>query len=112
MSDRRKALAVIGKKALIPIVEEKKKRRPRTAPLPGMEEPHIEKIRDLALRYFDLHGQKESLGKRETAAKQELLDEMHSHKLKRYFDTEAQLLVEIEDAAEKLHVTVGKGDEG
>jgi hypothetical protein len=75
MSDKRKALAVIGPKVLVPTVEEKKKRRPRTAPLPGMDEPRIEKIRDLALRYFDR-------------------------------------LVEIEEAAEKLHVTVGKEDEG
>lgn len=89
-----------------------KKRHPRTAPLPGMDEPRIEEIREAALKFFDLHGQKESLGKREAAAKQELLDAMHANKLKRYFDTEAEILVEIEEAAEKIRVTVGKEDEG
>jgi hypothetical protein len=103
---------IIPTKALARRPASTKGRRPRTAPLPGMEDPRFEKIRDLALRFFDLDKQKKSVAKRAEAAKVELLDEMHANKLKRYFDVEAELLVEIEEAAEKLHVTVGKGSEG
>ena len=79
-----------------------------TAPLPGLEDQRIEDIRDAALKYVDVRDQRMALTKREVESKTELLDVMHEHRLKRYHDSEAEILVEIEKVAdEKLTVRCG-----
>ena len=70
-----------------------------------------EEIRDLALKFFHVRDQKASLAKKEAVAKDELLVAMHAHKLKRYYDVEAEVMVEIEDT-EKVRVTIGENDGG
>ena len=85
----------------------------RTATLPGMGDERIEVIKDAALKYVDVRDQRMELTKREVESKGDLLDLMHEHKLKRYFDSEAEVLVEIErQADEKLTVRCGPQTKG
>jgi hypothetical protein len=80
----------------------------RTATLPGMGDERIEVIKDAALKYVDIRDRRMGLTKEEVESKSDLLDLMHEHKLKRYFDSEAEILVEIErQADEKLTVRCG-----
>ena len=80
----------------------------RTATLPGLGDDRIEAIKDAGLKYVDIRDRRLALTKEEVESKSDLLDLMHEHKLKRYFDSEAELLVEIEKVAdEKLTVRCG-----
>lgn len=80
----------------------------RTAPLPGMSDPKIEAVRDAALKYVDIRDRRMALTKEEVEAKQDLLDVMHEHKVKRYHDSEAELLCEIvKDTKENVKVRLG-----
>jgi len=84
-----------------------------TAPLPGMGDERIEEIKDAAFKYVDIRDRRMALTKEEVESKSDLLDLMHEHKLKRYFDSEAEILVEIEkQAEEKLTVRCGPQTKG
>ncbi len=98
-------LAATKPTPLLPEAKPKKKRA-RTTPLPGMEDERLEKIRDLALAYFAVRQEKLSVAKREAAAAVELIDALHAHRLKRYVDAEAGLIVELEKSSEKVRVSV------
>jgi hypothetical protein len=85
----------------------------RTAPLPGMGDDRIEAIKDAGLKYVDIRDRRMALAKEEVESKTELLDLLHEHKLKRYFDSEAELLIEIEKVSdEKLTVRCGPQTKG
>jgi hypothetical protein len=80
----------------------------KTRSLPGMADDVIEELRDAALKYVDVRDQRMALTKLEVEAKETLLTCMHEHKKKRYHDSEAELLVEIERSqTEKIKVRVG-----
>jgi hypothetical protein len=80
----------------------------KTATLPGMGDQVIEDVRDAALAYADKRDQRMALTKLEVEAKETLLTVMHTHDLKRYHDSEAELLVEIERSqTEKIKVRIG-----
>ena len=80
--------------------------------LPGVEAPEIiQEITDAAMGYHDLIEQRKEIQKRERKAKLELLQEMKTHKLKKYRDPEAGLLVELEQEEPKLHVSFRTDDD-
>lgn len=80
--------------------------------LPGVEAPEIiQEITDAAMGYHDLIEQRKEIQKRERKAKLELLQEMKTHKLKKYRDPEAGLMVELEQEEPKLHVSFKTDDE-
>lgn len=79
--------------------------------LPGVEAPEIiQEITDAAMGYHDLIEQRKEIQKRERKAKLELLQEMKTHKLKKYRDPEAGLMVELEQEEPKLHVSFTADD--
>jgi len=78
-----------------------------------MGDERIEAIKDAAFKYVDIRDRRMDLTKEEVESKADLLDLMHEHKLKRYFDSEAEILVEIERLAdEKLTVRCGPQTKG
>ena len=81
-----------------------KRRTPRTAPLPGTEDPQVEAVRDAALKVFDLQDRKAALTKKEETARDELMAAMKAAKIRKYHDAESGLFVEIVEAGEKVKV--------
>lgn len=80
-----------------------------TKPLPGMEDQRIEAIREKGLKYQDIKLRRMELTKQEVEARDDVVDVMHEHKIKRYFDQEAELLIELEQVSEeKVIVRCGK----
>jgi non-homologous end joining protein Ku len=80
----------------------------RTRPLPGIGDDVNENVRDAALKYVEIRDRRMALTKEEIEAKQDLLDQMHESKLKRYHDSEAELLVEIvKESKESVKVRLG-----
>lgn len=80
----------------------------RTPPLPGLGDEVIEDIRDKALIYQEMKLRRVACSRDEMSARDDLLEAMKEHSLKRYYDSEAELLVEIVPIDEKLHVVVGE----
>lgn len=84
--------------------EESKKLAPRTIPLPGTEDERLEEVSAAAAEYQDAKERRMKLTEREVEKQRELLALMKEHKLKRYFDREAGLLVEVVMTEEKAKV--------
>lgn len=85
-----------------------------TKPLPGMEDPVNEDVREKTLKYVDVRDRRMQLTKEEVEANQDLLDVMHEAHLKRYRDPETGFLAEItKETKEKVRVVMNpdKGED-
>jgi hypothetical protein len=75
-----------------------------TASLPGLENPVIDEVSNAAMTLFSVQSEKAALKKREDLAAQKLFTVMASHDLKRYRDSEHNLIAERVTSKEKVKV--------